>query len=105
MLSSLLNLPRHSERRDRRDSALSPLARSSRPSIRLDNSDERTRLLEANHSPQDLAGHASRIRENDEESNNSIDDDPLELDDEDGPQEAAPLLPIFSAAHLGSDAV
>lgn len=84
----------------------SPFPPTSREAIRRQPPDEQGRLLRGDEQSGGTAGGASGTDDYDQGNTDSnIEDEEAESDNEDGVRDETPLLPLFSAAHLGSRAV
>jgi hypothetical protein len=99
MLSSLL---RPSRRSSRQGNGPSPFTSPSPRPPRRDPPNECSQLLPPSANNEGTDGHLSGVQ--DDEASNTEDEE-LESDNEDGVRDETPLLPIFSAAHLGSRTV
>lgn len=103
MFSSLLRRPKNGSRRvDIRDASLSP---SSRPPPRLQFAGRKhatADFTEADDDEEDESNDERTNRFGPEEGEDAPDDGPEVEADEDGGQKALPVLPLFSATHLGN---
>jgi hypothetical protein len=101
MLSSLFRPSRSSKRqRDTR----SPFSSPSPAVTRRHPPHERTQLLSQDQANAPGIQNTSRTDSDEEDhTDHDLDDEEFESGNEDGVREEAPLLPIFSAAHLGSN--
>lgn len=100
MLSFLLRPARRS--RTQADSR-SPFSSSSPEAARRDPPDERSRLLRQDQDhPTDGKSTSDTDSEDDDDADPNLANEEMESDNEDGIRDETPLLPIFSAAHLGT---
>ncbi len=99
MLSSLF---RPSKGSRRQANERSPFSSPSPEVIRQGPANERTRLLRSNQNPATRNAETSEIAGDDAvRADLTSDEEEAESDNEDGLRDETPLLPIFSAAHLG----
>lgn len=96
MLSSLL---RPSRRAKGQTHERSPFASSSPVATRRDRRNERSPLIRRNRHTATTYAETSGDEEHHSDSTHEDEEQPN--DDEDGVRDETPLLPIFSAAHLG----
>lgn len=101
MLSSLLNTSRNREK-NKKPGSLRRISSHDAPLLEVD---ERTRLLPPPRRGPTLSRSTTGSNQNYGRGQNYVteNDNPLILEDEDGQQQPVPLLPIFSALHLGSE--
>ncbi len=97
MLSSLL---RPSRRSRRQANDRSPFNSPSPEAARQNPLNERTHLLRQNQNNA-VMGVETSGAEGDDHADSNLEDEEVESDNEDGVRDETPLLPIFSAAHLG----
>lgn len=104
MLSSLMRLGKGQPRRDRSPFSSQHVGLLASPLAARRNSLEERRRPAAGFDQDDLPSIAVKddVEQEDAEQDEGEDDPEDELD-EDGREEVTPLLPIFSAAHLGSN--
>lgn len=102
MLSSLFH-PSSSSKRQANDR--SPFSSPSPQLLRRDPPNERSQLLRQDQNNTITDVETSALDDDDEDHTNSnLENEEFESDNEDGVRDETPLLPIFSAAHLGSKA-
>lgn len=103
MLSSLL---RPLQGSGRQPDGRSPFSSPSPQAPRWDSLNERSHLLPRDQHTTIREVEARGIQRGDEvQTDGHLDDEEGESGDEDGVRDDTPLLPIFSAAHLGSESV